>query len=59
MALKARFFGAGVNPLDKAYTAGFEAMGMIKRGDFGIKTYLPLIGDDVQLTISGAFELQQ
>jgi polyisoprenoid-binding protein YceI len=59
VTLKARFFGAGVNPLDKAYTTGFEATGTIKRGDFGIKTYLPLIGDDVQLTISGAFELQQ
>ena len=59
LTLKARFFGTGVNPLDKADTTGFEATGTIKRGDFGIKTYLPLVGDDVQLTISGAFELQE
>jgi polyisoprenoid-binding protein YceI len=59
VTLKARFIGAGVNPLDKAFTTGFEATGTIKRGDFGIKTYLPLVGDNVQLTISGTFELQK
>ena len=56
--LKGRFVGAGVNPLDKRYTVGFEATGAIRRGDFGIRTYLPLVGDDVQLTIAGAFERQ-
>ncbi len=59
MTLQARFIGAGVNPLDKAYTVGFEATGMIKRGDFDVKTYLPMVGDDVRLTIAGAFERQQ
>jgi polyisoprenoid-binding protein YceI len=56
--LTVHFIGAGVNPLDKKYTAGFEAIGMIKRSDFGVKTYLPLIGDEVKLTIAGAFEQQ-
>ena len=56
--LTVRFIGAGVNPLDKKYTAGFEATGTIKRSDFGVKTYLPLIGDEVKLTIAGAFEQQ-
>ena len=56
--LVARFVGAGVNPLDKTYTIGFEATGTIRRSDFGIKTYVPLIGDDVRLTIAAAFELQ-
>ena len=56
--LKARFVGAGVNPLDKHYTVGFEATGAIQRSDFGVKTYVPLVGDDVQLTIAGAFERQ-
>ena len=56
--LMVRFIGAGVNPLDKKYTAGFEATGTIKRSDFGVKTYLPLIGDEVKLTIAGAFERQ-
>jgi polyisoprenoid-binding protein YceI len=58
VTLSARLVGSGVNPLDKATTAGFEATGTIKRSDFGIKQYLPLLGDDVHLTIVGSFELQ-
>jgi polyisoprenoid-binding protein YceI len=54
--LHVRFIGAGVNPIDKAYTVGFEATGTIKRSDFGVKTYLPAVGDEVQLSIAGAFE---
>ncbi len=56
LTLHVTFNGAGVNPLDKAYTAGFEAHGTIKRSDFGVTKYVPLIGDDVDLTLSGAFE---
>jgi polyisoprenoid-binding protein YceI len=56
--LNVRFVGAGVNPLSKKYTVGFEATGTIRRSDFGVKTYVPLIGDDVRLTIAGAFEKQ-
>jgi polyisoprenoid-binding protein YceI len=56
IVLKVKFNAAGVNPLNKAYTAGFDATGTIKRSDFGVKTYVPLIGDDVDLIISAAFE---
>jgi len=56
--LNVTFNGAGTNPLDKKYTVGFEATGKIKRSDFGVKTYVPLIGDSVDLTINGAFEKQ-
>jgi polyisoprenoid-binding protein YceI len=58
MTLKAHFIGAGVNPLDKSFTVGFEATGTIKRSEFGVSTYAPLIGDDVRLTIAGAFVRQ-
>ena len=58
VVLHVRFIGAGVNPIDKAYTVGFEATGTIKRSDFGVKTYLPAVGDEVQLNIAGAFEQQ-
>lgn len=58
VVLHVRFIGAGVNPLDKAYTVGFEATGTIKRSDFGVTTYLPAVGDEVQLNIAGAFEQQ-
>jgi polyisoprenoid-binding protein YceI len=57
--LQAHLGGAGVNPLDKAYTIGFEATGVIHRGDFGVKEDLPVVGNDVHLIIAGAFELQQ
>jgi polyisoprenoid-binding protein YceI len=55
VTLLARFHGAGVNPLDKAYTAGFDATTTIHRSDFGVKTYVPLIGDEVAIRISAAF----
>jgi len=58
VVLHVRFIGAGVNPIDKAYTVGFEATGTIKRSDFGVTTYLPAVGDEVQLSIAGAFEQQ-
>ena len=52
------FIGSGVNPLSKKYTAGFTMIGDIKRSDFGVKKYVPLIGDVVHLTINAAFEKQ-
>jgi polyisoprenoid-binding protein YceI len=56
VTLQARFNGAGINPLDKAYTVGFEVSGHIKRSEFGVAKYTPLIGDDVDLILSAAFE---
>jgi polyisoprenoid-binding protein YceI len=58
VTLNATFGGAGTNPLTKAYTVGFAATGSIKRSDFGVTKYLPLIGDAVELTITAAFEKQ-
>ena len=58
IVLHAHLMGAGVNPIDKAYTVGFQASGTIKRTDFGVSQYAPALGDDVELTIAGAFELQ-
>lgn len=59
ITLQAHYVGSGVNPMDKAYTVGFQATGVIKRGDYGVKTYVPMVGDDVALTIAGAFEKQK
>lgn len=58
LTLHAHYVGAGTNPLDKAYTVGFQASGTVKRSDYDVKKYVPLVGDDVTLTISGAFEKQ-
>lgn len=56
LTLQARFIGSGFNPLDKAYTVGFEAVGLVRRSQFGVSKYVPLVGDQVRLTIAGAFE---
>ena len=58
VTLNAKFNAAGPNPLDKKYTTGFEVSGKIKRSDFGVKTYVPVIGDEVDLIISAAFVKQ-
>ena len=58
VTLHAKLVGAGVNPLDKRYTVGFDLSGTLQRSEFGVKTYLPLIGDAVTLTIAGVFEKQ-
>jgi hypothetical protein len=36
---------------DKKDTAGFSATGKLKRSDFGMKTFIPYIGDEVSLII--------
>ncbi len=55
VTLKARFVGAGQNPVDGSYNVGFSATGSIRRSEFGVTKYVPLVGDEVDLTISGAF----
>jgi len=56
VTLHAKFNAAGPHPMTKKYIVGFNASGHLKRSDFGQKTYLPLIGDDVDLMISAEFE---
>jgi polyisoprenoid-binding protein YceI len=58
VTLTAKFVGAGANPMMKKYTVGFDATGVIKRSDFGVTKYVPLIGDEVTLDLHGAFEKQ-
>ena len=53
--LDVTFNAGGINPLLRQYTIGFNATGALKRSDFNQTTYIPLIGDDVALTISAAF----
>ena len=58
VTLHAELVGAGTNPLDKKYTVGFDLTGTLRRSQFGVRTYVPLIGDAVTLTIAGVFERQ-
>ncbi|MGQ9366793.1 YceI family protein [Azospirillum sp. ST 5-10] len=54
--LDARFVGAGMNPMHKTLTAGFEATTSIRRSAFGIAFALPAVADQVDLAITVAFE---
>ncbi len=40
-----------MRPTDKADTVGFSARGSLNRSDFGMKTFIPYIGDKVDLII--------
>ena len=56
LTLAVTFVGAGMSPVTKKYTVGFEGSGDIMRTEFGVKKYAPYVSDKVHLTISGAFE---
>ncbi len=56
VVLDVHFNAAGVNPIDHHYTVGFQAAGTIRRSQFGVTKYVPVVGDDVSLMISAAFE---
>lgn len=51
VTLSVTFNKVGVRPSDKKDTAGFSATASLKRTDFGLKTYVPYIGDEVSLVI--------
>ena len=56
VTLQARFIGAGVNPLNKKTTVGFQATTSIQRSQWGVSYALPAVSDNVDLTINAAFE---
>jgi polyisoprenoid-binding protein YceI len=51
-----RLFGSAVNPMSKAPSVGFVARTFVKRSDFGVSKYVPLVSDEVELIINAAFE---
>jgi polyisoprenoid-binding protein YceI len=58
ITLTAKFIGTGANPMSKKVTVGFDATGTVKRSEFGVTKYVPMIGDEVTLDLHGAFEKQ-
>ena len=42
----------GEHPMRKAPAVGFDATATIKRSEFGIKTYVPMVSDDIHLRIT-------
>ncbi len=55
VTLDAKFVGAGT-AMNKKETVGFAATGIIKRSDFGLGKYAPMVSDEVELKIVAAFE---
>lgn len=55
IVLDAKLNKAGPNPFDKNPTLGFSATGNLKRSDFGITTYIPMIGDVVEIAVEVEF----
>lgn len=56
VTIEADLVGQGTHPMSKAATVGFEGELKIKRSDFGVGGYVPLVGDEVELEITAAFE---
>lgn len=58
IVILADFNQAGINPVDKKYTVGFDGHARIKRSEFGINYGVPVLGDDVTLHFEAEFKLQ-
>lgn len=58
VTVQAEFVGAGNNPFSQALTIGFEGTTTITRSEWGLGGFTPLVGDEVELDITVAFEKQ-
>ena len=56
VTLDVTFHGGGANPMMKKVILGFGAVTKIKRSDFGISQYVPMVGDEVTLIIEAEFD---
>jgi polyisoprenoid-binding protein YceI len=50
--------GAANNPLTRKYTLGFAANLRFKRSDFGLKKFIPIVADEVNIEIHSEFQRQ-
>ncbi|MFC0410402.1 YceI family protein [Roseomonas elaeocarpi] len=57
VTLRVNFNAAGVHPVSKRYTLGFDGHTTIRRSQFGIVTMVPAVGDEVKLDLEGEFQL--
>jgi len=56
LVLDVTFNAAGPNAFSKVLTLGFSAVGRVKRSDFGLGKFVPIVSDETTITISAAFE---
>ena len=52
VTLDVRFLKSGTNPITEVPTVGFDATVTLKRSDFGLGKFVPLVGDEVELHIT-------
>ena len=58
VTLDTQFYGVGPNPMSKKENVGFVATGTIKRSDFGMGAFVPLVSDAIELKVIAGFEKQ-
>ena len=58
MVLDVKLNQIGMNMMNKK-TAGFTAVLLLKRSDFGMNTYVPKLGDEVELRIETEANLKE
>jgi len=58
VTIAAEFTGAGNSMMGNKLTVGFEGTTTIKRSEFGLNTFVPMVSDEVELQITTAFEKQ-
>ena len=57
VVLNATFIGGGPNPFDaKESIIGFRATASVKRSDFGLGKYVPIVSDETRIVISVALK---
>ena len=54
--IEATFVAVGANPMSKKETVSFKGTAKVKRSEFGLGTAVPMVGDEVDLLITAAFE---
>jgi polyisoprenoid-binding protein YceI len=58
VTLSVVFNQGGTNPISNTYEIGFEGHTKIKRSEFGLKAFVPYVGDEVTLDLEGEFDLK-
>jgi len=51
VTLQLRLNGAGMHPMMKVPAIGFTATGKLKRSDFGVAAYVPMVGDELDIRL--------
>lgn len=59
VTFEAVFNTAGIHPVTKRYTAGFDGTTTIRRSEFGMSYMVPGVSDEVRLHLAGEFQLSE